>query len=398
MVQSFSSDWLRLLKDPYAVVGVSVSADAQRIARRYRSVAKLLHPDRYAATAQADGPLAEGLFAKLVNPAYRAIETDQSRAETKARLRLQARQQHRQASPQPQGKLAQQLMQLAPTEVDVFYEQAIDQLAATQYQPLSNFESVTEQLVELNLLYSQLKQGDLLMREKRTGIVAADKVPPGPISIFPHDPNAPKIDYAQRHFERAKEYAKKELWKDMVRELQDAIKLNRTKSEYHSLLGYAHLKLNRDVLAKLSFSEALKLNPNDMWAIKFGPQVGLDVKSSPVPKASAASQNGATPSGRSPQPPKGIHRPASSHRVAPPLATPSKSAKITAQPLIIGATIAGVGAIILGLVVWKYSHLAKSKPTSQVPLESTLQRSSSIAHSEHRGITPHQPFTNPKML
>jgi tetratricopeptide (TPR) repeat protein len=396
MVQSFSSDWLRLLKDPYAVVGVSVSADAQRITKRYRRVAKLLHPDRYAATNQADGALAEGLFAKLVNPAYRAIETDQSRAETKARLRLQARQQHRQAPLQPQGNLACQLMQLAPTEIDVFYEQAIDQLAATQYQPLSNFAIVTEQLIELNLLYSQLKQGDLFMREKRTGMVPVDKIPPGPVSIFPHDPSAAKVDYAQRHFERAKEYAKKELWEDMVRELQDALKLESKKSEYHSLMGYARLKQNNLVIAKICFRTALKLNPQDAWALKFAPQVGLD-RADPPPARSTTASNGAKSNGRSPQATQPPVSQRSPYRPAP--TTPPRSPNRRSQPLLIGAVIAGVGSILLGLVVWKYGHLAKSKPTSRVPLESTLQRSRSLAHLGRWGVDPSQPpFVNSEML
>ncbi len=397
MVQSFSTDWLKLLKDPYAIVGVSVSADAQRITKRYRSVAKLLHPDRYVATDQTDGPLAERLFATLVNPAYRAIETDQSRAETKARLRLQARQQYRQAAAAPQGDLAQQLMQLTPTEVDVFYEQAIEQLAATQYQPLSNFALVTEQLIELNLLYSQLKQGDLFMREKRTGVVPVDQMQSGSVSLFPNDPNAPKVDYAHKHFERAKQYAKKELWGDMIRELQDALKMEPKKSEYHSLMGYAYLKKGIPTMAKVSFRTALKLNPKDVWALKFAPQVGLDV-ASPTATPAPEAQNGATHNGRPPQSANnGAVSPRSPVPARPP--TSPKSRLVLSKPLLMGAVIAAVGAVILGLVVWKYSHVARSKPTSRVPLESTRQYSSLLAHIGPEGIDRHHyPFAPAEML
>jgi curved DNA-binding protein CbpA len=363
MVQAFSSDWLKLLKDPYAVVGVSVSADAQRITKRYRSIAMLLHPDRYAAAADANGELAERLLAKLVNPAYKDIESDQARNETKARLRLQARQN---AAP-PTSNLAQQLMQLAPNQVDTFYEQAIDTLAKTQYKPLSNFESVTAQIIELNLAYWRLKQGDVFMREKRTGVIPVEATPPKPASLFPHDPNAPTIDYAKRHFERAKEYAKKGLWQEMLRELQDALKIDRLKSEYHSHMGYAYLKLDKPVLAKVSIRTALKLNPQDPVALKFAPQVDLD-PATVVSASPAAAQNGVSSNGRSPHSTN-----SNGHKPAPrPASTPAvKRANSITKPMIIGAVIAS-SVIVMGFVVWKYGT-GNTKPPAPVPVEAKPQ-------------------------
>lgn len=374
MVQSFSSDWLKLLKDPYAIVGVSVSADAQRITKRYRSVAMLLHPDRYVANDQAHGPLAERLFATLVNPAYGTINTDKARAEAKARLRLQARQ-HRQVAATPQGEQARQLMECAPTEVDVFYEQALDRLAATQYQPISNFVAVTEQLIELNLLYSLLKQGDTFMREKRTGIVPSDNASSGPVSLFPNDPSVPAIDYAQKHFDRAQQYAKKELWGDMIRELQDALKLAPKRSELHSLMGYAYLKKDIPTMAKVSFRTALKLNSKDVWALKFAPRVGLDVTALVAQKPAPPTPNGATANGNSRANQRAVNSPSAPLATAPaPKSAPKSEAASWSKFAVIGVAIVGVGAILLGFVLWKYGHLGQSKPASQVPLESSLAR------------------------
>ena len=56
MVLEYSVEWQNWLVDPYAVIGVPVTADGQRLLKRYRSVAKLLHPDRY---IQADTALGE---------------------------------------------------------------------------------------------------------------------------------------------------------------------------------------------------------------------------------------------------------------------------------------------------------------------------------------------------
>ena len=41
--------------DPFSLLGISVSADEKRIAKRYRFVAKQLHPDMLAGTNNAKG-------------------------------------------------------------------------------------------------------------------------------------------------------------------------------------------------------------------------------------------------------------------------------------------------------------------------------------------------------
>ena len=282
------SEWLTNFSDPYAVLGVSLAADDRRVLKRYRSVAKLLHPDHYMPEDDTAKDLASQLFARLVNPAYQKLKQEKGRKENISLLRLQVRRLYRAAPLSPKSDLACQLAQQPINAVEVFYEQAIAQLAESQYQPLAQFEALTQQLSELNLVYLQLKMGDVLIREKPTGLVSAPEAKP--IQFTPTDTGTVSESYAQRHYRRAQEYMRKGNWKEAEQELRDAIKIEADKSDYHALLGVAYLRQNLQSMAKVYLRQALKLNPQDPLACKFGPKLGLEVAT-----PSNAQQNGNAP-------------------------------------------------------------------------------------------------------
>jgi tetratricopeptide (TPR) repeat protein len=274
---SLPSDWLNQFSDPYALLGVSVAADDRRVLSRYRAVAKLLHPDGQVLADEAAKQLAGQLFARLVNPAYQKLKQEKGRAENVALLRFKVRRLCREAPLSPKSALATQLMQHPVSQVDVFYEQAIAQLAESQYQPLDQFEPITRELGELNLVYLQLKMGEVFIREKRTGIVSAPEAKPLQFTPAPEAP--PHENYAQRHHRRAQEYMKKGNWTQAVQELRDAIKIESDKSEYHALLGVAYLHQNLKGMATVHFRQALKLNPQDPLAAKYAPKLGIQTNS-----------------------------------------------------------------------------------------------------------------------
>lgn len=269
------SEWLVNFSDPYAVLGVSLAADDRRVLKRYRTVAKLLHPDHYTPEDDTTKALASQLFARLVNPAYQKLKQEKGRKENISLLRLQVRRLYRITPLTPKSDLASQLAQQPINGVDIFYEQAIAQLAEVQYQPLDQFEPLTQQLSELNLVYLQLKMGDVLMREKPTGLVSAAEAKP--LQFTPADTETSSESYAQRHYRRAQEYMKKSNWKEAEQELRDAIKIEAGKSEYHALLGIAYLQQNLQSMAKVYLRQALKLNPQDPLARRFAPKLGLEV-------------------------------------------------------------------------------------------------------------------------
>jgi curved DNA-binding protein CbpA len=275
MAQStLPSEWLANFSDPYAVLGVSLAADDRRVLKRYRTVAKILHPDHYTPEDGTAKDLASQLFARLVNPAYQKLKQEKGRKENVSLLRLQVRRLYRAAPLDPQSDLARHLAQQPINGVDVFYEQAIAQLSEVQYQPLDQFEPLTQQLGELNLVYLQLKMGDVLMREKPTGLVSAAEAKP--LQFTPAGTENISESYAQRHYRRAQEYMKKSNWKEAEQELRDAIKIEAGKSEYHALLGIAYWHQNLPSMAKVYLRQALKLNPQDPLACKFAPKLGLE--------------------------------------------------------------------------------------------------------------------------
>jgi curved DNA-binding protein CbpA len=285
----FSSEWLNQLSDPYAVLGLSVAADERRVLKRYRTIAKLLHPDSLAAADPTVRNLATRILARLVNPAYQRLKQEKERAETMALLRLKVRQINRDEPLLPQGEAAQQLLKLPLHDADVFYEQSVVKLGDLQYQRLDQFEAITRQLGELNLAYLHLKMGEPVIREKRTGIVSAPQAKP--MQFAPSQTETPQIaiNYAQRHYYRAQEYAKKSNWTQVVAELRDAIRLEPNRSEYHSLLAKAYLMQNLIGMAKVHFRQALKFDPKDPLALQYAQKLDL---AEPVPKATARASSG----------------------------------------------------------------------------------------------------------
>jgi tetratricopeptide (TPR) repeat protein len=288
-----ASDWLKFLSDPYAVLAVSVAADDKRVLKRYRTVAKLLHPDRYAGAEADVSALSEHLIAKLVNPAYARINQEKGRAESVALLRLQARRMMKEANRVPRSEVARLLMQQPATGMDVFYEQAVSDLAEQQFQPLASFAAVTAQLTELNLVYFQMKLGDVFIGERRSGLINTTEVKPaaaGGVSI--HQPGLDRHDYAQRHFARAQQYVEKYAFTEAVTELKGAIKIEADRADYHALMSYAYLRQDLTGMATVYAKQALKLDPNNPLAkqvavklkLPHGPMMAGSTAAKPVDK------------------------------------------------------------------------------------------------------------------
>lgn len=273
----FSADWLKQFSDPYAVLGLAVTADDRRALKRYRNVAKLLHPDSLTEADSETRSFATQLFARLVNPAYQKLKQEKGRSEMLAALRFRVRRMAKEEAFLPKSDIARQLLNVPVPSVDTFYEQAVTELAESEYQPLTQFEAIAPQLEELNLVYLQLKMGEPMIREKRTGIIPAAQAKSIAFNSIAPDPEKTSVNYAQRHYVRAQEYMKHSEWTKAVQELRDAIRLEPKKSDYHALLGKAYLMQNLPGTAKVYFQQALKLNPRHELALQHAKQLNLQV-------------------------------------------------------------------------------------------------------------------------
>lgn len=283
----FSSEWLHQFSDPYAVLGLSVTADNQRVLKRYRTVAKWLHPDSNAIADKAEQESASQLLARLVNPAYQQLKQEKDRIEILAVLRNRSHRLSQEGTWLPKSEVAQNLLKVSPQELEVFYEQAVSSLAESQFRSVAQFEFITPQLGELNLLYFHLKLGEPQVREKRTGIISATQAKPAQFTPSPSETAQIATSFAQRHYQRAQEYARKEVWSQVVVELRDAIRLEADRSEFHSLLAKAYLMQNLTGMAKVHFRQALKFNPNDPLALQYAARLGVTPLDTTVPGGNA---------------------------------------------------------------------------------------------------------------
>ena len=292
----FSSNWLDQYKDPFAVLGLSVVADDNRVLKRYRSVVKLLHPDRFVGENSDNKASATQFLSRLVNPAYKKLKQRRGRAESLAELRFQVRQNMDTLA--PVSDIGQTLLKTPIARVETVYEQAIAELVERQYSPLDEFESVTVTLSELNLIYLRLKMKEPIIREKRVGVMPLNQDQAIEINTIPVNPEAKTLSYAQRHYLRAEDYLKKDNLQMAVKELKDAIKLESDQSDYHALLAKAYILQKLPGAAKAYCRRALSLNPNHALALRCAQILKID---SPVTDLPTHSSKYTTQSSRKPK-------------------------------------------------------------------------------------------------
>lgn len=287
-----SPAWFSQFTDPYAVLGVSVTADDRRILKRYHQVAKRLHPDVQSGLATEQDPFTTQALPKLVNPAYQRLKQEKQRSEILALLRFKVRRLVREGQFQLQGEESRHLQTVPEAEVDTVYEHTLQQISATQYDSAAAFAACTHRISELNLVYFQRKMGEPIIREKRVGMM---KVPSNGPSAPPGEGRASQpatgqgatVDntpaYADRHYQRAREYLKARNAPAAIQELRDALKLEPKNSNFHSLMGQAYLLNKLPGMAKVHFKQALRIDPNNVVAQKYARQLNLDLSADAPP-------------------------------------------------------------------------------------------------------------------
>ena len=277
------SEWLQQLVDPYAVLGISVSANERQILKRYHSLAKQLHPDRSYRNHSSEPKLAQTIFTRLINPAYEQIKNGKNRSNTIETLKTEFNSSNFWENCDIQTPIAREMMEFSTLEADLFYEQAIASLANIQYKLLDRAEQITQQLRDLNLVYLGLQQ-KVAIAEQSTALVTQDEIEAQPQHIEKSvSSNQLQENYAQRHYQRAIDYVKQSNWKLAVTELRDAIHLNPKQSDYHALLGLVHLKQNLPGMARVYMRQALKLNPDHRLALKYAPILNIAAHKNPSP-------------------------------------------------------------------------------------------------------------------
>lgn len=283
----FDSEWINLAeRDPYAAVGISVTAEDRRILKRYRQVAKLLHPDSLAGQDETTKVFANQVLSRIINPAYQRLKQEKTRSESLATMRFRVRRLARTEQLNPTFESAKQLLRIPEAEIEVFYENALTQLAESQFDSPETFATALEQLSQLNTVFLRRKMGDIVIREKRTGLVAS--TPAKRSEAEPAEADPPAINYAEKYGIRARAYLNQQNYEMAVQELREALKLEPNNAEFHSMLGQAYYVRKQYGMAKAHLKRAGQLNPNHPIIQKYlekidGAQSGTK-KSYPPPR------------------------------------------------------------------------------------------------------------------
>ncbi|MGB3297543.1 MAG: tetratricopeptide repeat protein [Phormidesmis sp.] len=270
--------------DPFALIGISLSADEKRISKRYRQVAKLLHPDALAggqALTGMDERVAAQVIARIVNPSYQKLKHEKSRQETLATIRLRARRLVRTEKLLPTFYSAKGLAEADDESVDIFYEQALSKLAEGQFQSLDDLRSHALEISQLNLIFLSRRLENLTLWPKRAGLMSAAVTPTAVAAAAAHTELAtetaekPAINYAQKHTTRAKTYLAQQNYEAAVQELREALKISPQNPELHSMIGQVYYKQKLSGMAKTHFRQALKLKPDHKMALKYSTLLGI---------------------------------------------------------------------------------------------------------------------------
>jgi tetratricopeptide (TPR) repeat protein len=307
----FSGDAPRIEKglaqyesDYYAVLGVPVTANAKDIRKGYLNVAKSLHPDRFVGRPD-EADRANWLFSKLISPANEVMNKDKERTEYEAILQLRIRRLLEKPSVElwPNSEVVRKLRNSKTWEAD--YLDAVQQLAAGQYQELSEVLARTEQLSELNLAYLLLKAG---MGSPDTQPRTTPSPPPIPIAT-PSSASAvaapaPAPSPSQTRFMQALDMIERRQYKEAIQYLGYAIAAEPNQANYYAYRGSAYQKMGNAGMAKADFLQALRLDPDNDEAkrgmkVLAGPGGGTSTPQPIAQQAKGQPQKGQPQKGKS---------------------------------------------------------------------------------------------------
>ncbi len=294
--------------DHFAILGLPITANERQVRDRYLMIAKKLHPDVCRLSAD-EKDLASRFFARLVNPAYFALNRTRERAEYLKVLKLIPKLMlKRNQKISPQSEVAQNL---AKDPNKDSYEQAVVALSILQYEQMSGFLDFAGDLSELNLVFLLCNEGcqqliaapspkttiegrpiegrpiegttignTAASRPARTGYydtsgtgatgfsgVARAGGTAGNTAGSKSQADLTKV-MAKKHLQEAQALIARKQWQEAIKELRNALKIDNQNSQAHVLMGTVYMNQNFASMAKASFQEALKINPKDPVALE----------------------------------------------------------------------------------------------------------------------------------
>jgi len=275
--------------DFHAILGVSIEADVKEIRKQYLKIARRLHPDSCVAASESDKQLAGQLLSKLVNPAWQYLSQAKSRTDHLLVLNMKGQGAARKRQELEFGSnLAKQL--LSSNRPDHFYRTALKDLSDRQYEQFDQAIELIAQISELNLAFLVAKNGSAESNPPKNQIYTATATPPAPKAPKPE--KTPTESLSDQYYRRAEGFAAKGNYAQATIELRDALKIEPNSSRCHSLMGMVYLRQNQPTMAKIHFTKALSVDPQDPIALE-GKQK-LEPPAAKLPASLSATKSNST--------------------------------------------------------------------------------------------------------
>ena len=256
--------------DHYAILGISLEADAKQIRKRYLKVVQQLHPDTCKAESESEKAKANQILSRLVNPAYEHLQKDRSRAEYQLIFPQLGRRLAQQGGEiKLVSEVAKELAKVDKGVMEEAYSTALKKIADNQYDDLKRSLDNISQASVLNLVYLLKKYEDKIQQEAQKSRTVSDR-DTTPSSTTPQQttPQSTTNSLVDSYTRRAEEYLNKENYARATLELREGLKLDPNHSTCHSLLGWAYLKQGQLKMAKIHIDKALKSNPQEAKALQ----------------------------------------------------------------------------------------------------------------------------------
>jgi curved DNA-binding protein CbpA len=248
--------------DRHAILGVSVNAEEVDIRERYKTVARLLHPDSAQWKTEEEQNFAIRLFSRLVTQAYGTLSKSSSREEQSIVLQLLAKRLVEEGSNlEIADPLCQQLYQ-SGADFEQVYDRTLVEMAKKQYLDLHHSIEAIEQISELNMVYLLRKQ----LQSVRSTPPPAPSAPATKAAESTAD--LAKTSPIEGTLRRAEEYASKKNWAKAGLELREATAIEPNSARAHALMGLVYLNQQQATMAKISMKKAIQLNPNDPHVLR----------------------------------------------------------------------------------------------------------------------------------
>ncbi len=249
--------------DRHAILGVGVNAEEVDIRERYKTVARLLHPDSAQWKTPEERNFATLLFSRLVTHAYGVLSRSSTREEHSIVLQLLAKRAIEEGTNmQLVDPLAQELYQ-SGNDFDVVYDRLLSEMAIEQYHDLNHSIQSIEQISELNMVYLVRKQLQSV-RSTPPQVTAT----PAPANAESASEMLAKPSLIEGSLRRAEEYIAMKNWGKAVLEMREATTIEPNNPRAHAILGLAYLHQQQKTMAKLSMKKAIQLNPKDPHTIR----------------------------------------------------------------------------------------------------------------------------------